>query len=73
MNKAVDAQFIVWRDRAEAAEAALRLVEFRGHQGKCPLCAGWMMSAYGETPGKHTKDCLVGNALSAVGDVQNPK
>lgn len=54
-----------WRGRAAAAEAALKAVEFRGHQGKCPLCAGWMMSAYGETPGKHTKDCLVGKALKA--------
>jgi len=45
---------------------ALEAIEFRGHQGKCPLCAGWNMSPSGETPGKHTKDCLVGTALAKL-------
>lgn len=52
--------------KLEAYRKALEAVEF-SEQGKCPLCAGWMMSAYGETPGKHTADCLVGKALAAGG------
>lgn len=44
---------------------ALKAVQFRGHQGKCPLCAGWGMSPYGETPGIHTKDCLIAAALAS--------
>jgi len=51
----------------ETMVEALKAIEFRGHQGKCPLCAGWDMSPSGETPGKHTKDCLVGKALDLVG------
>lgn len=48
----------------DMAVEALRAVEWRGHRGKCPLCAGWAMSDAGETPGKHTKDCLIGKTLS---------
>ncbi len=51
----------------DALLKALEAIEFRGHQGKCPLCTGWDMSPSGETPGKHTKDCLVGLALGRVG------
>lgn len=56
----------------DALVEALRAIEWRGHQGKCPLCAGWDMLPNGETPGRHTKDCLVGKALSAVGKAQEP-
>lgn len=48
----------------DALVTALEAVEFRGHQGKCPMCAGWNMSPNGETPGKHTKDCLIREALA---------
>lgn len=56
---------IMTRPNPDPLRSALEAVEFRGQQGKCPLCAGWMMSAYGETPGKHTKDCLIGIALAS--------
>lgn len=51
--------------RLSAMQEALQAVEWRGHQGKCPLCAGWDMSPQGETPGKHTKDCLIRLALTS--------
>lgn len=28
-----------------------------GNQRKCPICAGWNVGAYGETPGVHIKNC----------------
>lgn len=57
----------------DALVRALEAIEWRGHQGKCPLCAGWDMSPSGETPGKHTKDCLIGLALAAVSSPGEPK
>lgn len=56
-------------EEIERFRMALKAVEWRGHQGKCPLCAGWNMSSFGETPGKHTKDCLVGRALAVTNGV----
>lgn len=46
------------------ALAALKAVEWRGHNNRCPLCVGWAMSSSGETPRVHTKDCLINKALN---------
>lgn len=63
-GKGLSDYFRELNDDNDRLRAALKAVEWRGHQGKCPLCAGWNMSPQGETPGKHTKDCLVAIALT---------
>lgn len=52
----------------DALVKALRAVQFGAKNGKCPVCAGWDMSSNGETPGAHTKDCIIGEALAKATD-----
>jgi len=54
------------QEQNQALREALKAAQF-GPDGKCPVCAGWNMSKWGETTRVHTHDCIVGLVLADQG------
>ena len=59
-----------WRECATALAGALRKVEWAGPRCmRCQECAGWNMSANGETDMVHTADCKLAAALARFAEM----
>jgi len=55
----------------EGLVKALEATQFGFNHRRCPVCAGWNVGPNGETDMAHTKDCIVGSALSRFRSLQN--
>lgn len=50
---------------------ALEATQFGFNHRRCPVCAGWNVGPNGETDMVHTKDCIVGTALTRFRELES--
>ena len=58
--------------RVTELDRVIRAVEWRGHNGCCPMCNGWEAEkGRGETPGKHSENCELARLLQPASQVSD--